>query len=182
MKLFLGPSDIRIAFGDITSPAGSDYIGNLFPAGLLKGVHNLQHRATMARPQVPGSGAFYMLQLFKSFQMACSQIAYMDIIPHAGAVRSGIIISIYAELFQLPGGHPHDIRHEVIGNSSGIFPDQAALMRSHRVEIPQQGDLPGGVGKSQILQDLLFFVRNPASGIRADKTASIPDKPAPIPD
>ena len=53
-----------------------------------------------------------------------------------------------------PDCHLSYDRHQIIGDALRVFPDQAAGMGTHWVEIPQQSEPPSGIAAVQIAQDL----------------------------
>ena len=67
--------------------------------------------------------------------MTDSQIHYMDIISHTGAVRCGVVITEYIEALSLTYGHLSDIGNQIVRNTFGILTNGTALMSTDRVEV-----------------------------------------------
>ena len=106
-------------------------------------------------------------QIVDGCHMAPGQIHHMDIVPHAGAVWGGIIVSEYGEVVPAAHGHLGDEGHQVVGDALGVLADSAALMGAHRVEVAQQHHAPLRVRLGQIPQDLLAEILGPSVGIGA---------------
>ena len=83
------------------------------------------------------------------------QINDVDVVAHAGSIRGWIAVAKHRQLCQPADSHLTHIRKQIIGNAAGIFPNLAAGMSAHRVEVAQQGDAPARVGNRQVAQHLL---------------------------
>ena len=59
------------------------------------------------------------------------------------------------ELCQLSNRHLCDVRHQIVRNTVGIFTDQAALMRTDRVKVTKEYNVPFGICLLNIREDLL---------------------------
>ncbi len=84
--------------------------------------------------------------------MALGQIADMDVVAHAGAVRGVVVIAKDLQFGASAHGHLGHIGHQIVGDAARVFADQAALMRAHGVEVAQAGGLPAGFGRAQVAQ------------------------------
>ena len=124
-------------------------------AGALERGDDLQHAVPASRTQVDGETALLAFQLRQRHDMAARQINHMDVIAHAGAVRRRPIVPEHTQQRQASRCHAGDEGHQVVGNARWVFADQAALVRAHRVEVPQRGNPPGRVGRGQIGQNPL---------------------------
>src|SRR5690606_2806007 len=93
------------------------------------------------------------------------QVHHVDVVPHAGAVRSRVVRAEDAHLVEPANRDLQHVRGQVVGNLRRVFADSPARVRADRVEVAQGGDLEGGVGNAQILQDLLDHVLRLAVGI-----------------
>ena len=66
----------------------------------------------------------------------------MDIVANPGTVLRRVIIAKYMQLLQLSTCNLCNLRHQVIGDPVGIFPQQAAGMGPDGIEVAQQSDAP----------------------------------------
>ena len=87
--------------------------------------------------------------------MALGEIHDVDIVAHPGAVRRGVVIPEYRELFEFACRNLRDIRAEIVGNPVRCFPDEARLVGPEGIEIAQPRDPPVRLGSGQIPQDRL---------------------------
>ena len=87
--------------------------------------------------------------------MPARQVDDVDVVAHASAVRRRVVVAEHPEFRPAPDRDLADVGHQVVGCSPRIFADQAAAMRTHRVEVTQQGDAPGGIASGEITQHLL---------------------------
>ena len=83
------------------------------------------------------------------------EVDNVDIVAHAGAVRSGVVVAGNCEHVALAGSLIEHNRHKVVRNSVGILADKAALMRTNRIEIAQQYHCPGVVGGVHLPAEIL---------------------------
>lgn len=81
-------------------------------------------------------------KLLHSLDMSLCQVNHMDVVTHAGAVRGIIIITEYVEIFKLSNSHLCNIRNQVVGDSLGIFSNQAAFMGTDGIEVTQKHHIP----------------------------------------
>ena len=89
------------------------------------------------------------------FHMSDSQIYYMDVISHTGSVRSIIVVSEYAETFQLADCNLCNVRNQVVRNPFRIFSDQTGFVCADRIKVSQKHDIPFRIPDMKIGQDLL---------------------------
>ncbi|BFO12630.1 hypothetical protein GGER_51400 [Serratia rubidaea] len=75
------------------------------------------------------------MNVFDGFQVPFGQIHHMDVITHAGAVRCGIVVAEYRQLFQFSNGHLSDIGHKVVGDATWVLTNQPRWMGAYRVEV-----------------------------------------------
>src|SRR5882757_7540443 len=79
----------------------------------------------------------------------------MDIVPHAGAVRSVVVIAPDVEPVASAYRNLGYERDEIVGNALRILADQAAFMRTDRIEVTQDRDRPALIADILIAQHLL---------------------------
>ena len=103
-------------------------------------MNNVKHAVADARSEVECLAAPLRKDAVNRLDMAESKVNNMNIIAHAGSVRCVVIIAENIEIFALSDCHLSDIRHKVVRNTVGVFADNAAFMRSDRIEISQKAD------------------------------------------
>ena len=119
----------------------------------------------MARAQVDGKAALGGKQAVQRRHMAQRQVDHVDIVAHARAIGRSVVVAEDGQALAATHCHLGDEGHQVVRNAGRILTDQAAGMRTHRVEIAQHTDLPLGVGMHDIGQDLLDHQLGAAVGI-----------------
>ena len=129
-------------------------------------MHQFQNGDTVAGSQIDGLHALVGRRVFQCFQMAYRQINHMEVVPLAGAVWCGIVAAEDRQLFQLSCCHATDVWHQVIGNSIGIISQQAGLVGTNGIEIPQQDSAEVRVGSYIVRQNPLNHHLRPAIGRR----------------
>ena len=87
--------------------------------------------------------------------MPTRKIDHMNVVTHARAIRSGIIVAKDLDAFELASGNLRHIRKQVIRNTLRIFADPATFMRTDRIEVAQQHHIPFGICTVQIGKDTL---------------------------
>ena len=163
----LGFGRIGIVFRDVAGTAGSNDIRNsdVIDAGI--GINQIQDGIAVAGTKIDDFRAGMGSGIIAGLHMAIGQVNHMDIIPDAGAIRSGIIIAENGELFQLAYGHLGDIGNKVVGNAGGILANEAGLMSADGVEITKKDNAPLRISRNLALQDFFNHVFGPAIGIGA---------------
>ena len=144
-QLPLGLGGVGVAFGDVAGAAGLDDVGQLFAAGLFKGVQHVHDAVALAGAQVADEEAAAGLQLLDGADMAPGQVHHVDVVPHAGAVGGGVVVAKDVDLLQLAHGHLGDVGHQVVGDAVGVLADQAGLMGADGVEVAQHRHVQAGV-------------------------------------
>ena len=99
--------------------------------------------------------------------MALRQVHHMDVIPHAGAVRGGIVVAEDGELLPDPRRHLGDIGHQIVGHAAGPFADQSAGMGADGIEITQQDRRQFPVRRGRVGEDLFDHELGPAVRVGA---------------
>ena len=69
----------------------------------------------------------------------------MDIVSHAGSIRSGVVIAKYGELWSFADDDLLHEGEEVVGVGERLIAEQMRGMRATRVEVSQRDDPPVGV-------------------------------------
>ena len=102
-------------------------------------MNHIQHGVALAGAQVVHLGAGEaLLKQGQHGGVALGQVHHVDIIPHAGAVGSGIVVAEDVDLLPLAHHGLGDVGHQVVGDAVGVLTDFAALVGAHGVEVPQQ--------------------------------------------
>ena len=87
--------------------------------------------------------------------MSVGKINNVNVITHTRTVGSIVIVSENREALKLTAGNLGNIRKKIVRNSLRIFADQAALMRTDRIEITQYGYAPLRIGNADICENTL---------------------------
>ena len=116
---------------------------------------DIQHTVAVAGAQIADEEAALGLQLPDSADMAAGQVHDVDVVAHAGAVGGGVVVAEDVDFFQLADGDLGDVRHQVIGDAVGVLADEAGLVGTDGVEVPQQGHVQLRVSLADIGQDAL---------------------------
>ncbi len=89
----------------------------------------------------------------------------MDIITHPGAIARGIIIAEHGKFIEFAYRHLCDVGHKIVGDIVGILANASAFMRTYRIKITEQGDVPVLSGGIYIAQNFLNKQLGPSIGI-----------------
>src|SRR5699024_9830176 len=138
----VGVADSRIAGSPVRYPVGDIPAGSFF-----KSLNYIQYAVTLTGAQVVSYYARTFRQFIERFEVANSQIHYVDIIAYAGAVVSRVIVTKDRQFLQLSDGYLGDIRHQVIRDIVGILTNAPAFMGTDRVEIAEQRYIPRFIGR-----------------------------------
>ena len=87
--------------------------------------------------------------------MPARQVDHVDVIAHARAVRRGIVVAEHADRSELANRDLRHIGHQVVGDALRVLTDKAALVRTDRVEVAQQHDVPLVVAHVEVGEHLL---------------------------
>lgn len=145
---------VGITGGDIAGTTRGKLEGDRLVAGFLKGFDHLKYAIALAGSQIIGNQARIGSEFIQCLEVAYGKVNYMDIVAHTCAVDRGVVIAEYAEFIALADGNLGDKGHQIVGDIVGIFTDAAALVGADRVEITQAGDVPAGIGRGQIRQNM----------------------------
>ena len=94
--------------------------------------------------------------------MTFGKIYYMDIISHAGSIRSVIVITEYAKLFQLANSNLCDVWHKVVRDTIWVLADGSALVGTDRIKITKQHYVPLRICFLDVCKNLLQHGFGPA--------------------
>ena len=87
--------------------------------------------------------------------MPARKIDHMNVVAHARAVGSRIIVAEDLDAFELARGNLRHIGKQVVRDALRVFADPAAFMRTDRVEVTQQHHIPLRIRTVQIGKDAL---------------------------
>ena len=134
---------VGIAGGHVARPARHDLVRHR--RGRWPARRRAPPRARCSRGPVPRltvSEPACVEQAAQRGHMAFGQVADVDVVAHAGAVGRVVVVAEDLQLRAPAHGHLRHVGHQVVGRAARVFADQAALVRAHRVEVAQAGDLP----------------------------------------
>lgn len=151
--------------------------GQLLATRLLEGLDNLKHARARARSQVEDrntaaravfghgtfdatqpdrfTGADFATHEIERFHVPARKIDHMNVVAHARAVGSRIIVAEDLDAFELARGNLRHIGKQVVRDALRVFADPAAFMRTDRVEVTQQHHIPLRIRTVQIGKDAL---------------------------
>ena len=87
--------------------------------------------------------------------MAGSQVADVNVVAYAGAVRGIVVVAKDMNGLSLANGGLSHVRNEVVGNACRIFADKAGLVRANGIEVAEQDNVPCGICGMHVGEDLL---------------------------
>lgn len=80
------------------------------------------------------------------------QVHHMNVVPDCCAISCPIVIPEHLKLWPLTRSHLLHVRHQVVRHSDRVLSDEAAWMRSDRVEVAEDQELPRVIGVGHIVQ------------------------------
>ena len=78
--------------------------------------------------------------------MPGGEVLHVNEIAHTGAIHRGVVVAEHVHMRPLAHRDLCHIGHEVVGNVSRVFTDQAAGVGTRRVEVAQHADAPSRAG------------------------------------
>ncbi|MNN61348.1 hypothetical protein D3C81_1765770 [compost metagenome] len=103
-----------------------------------EGLDQLQNRVTSARSQVEGKLAHVTGgQRIKCSDVSLGQIHHVDVVAHAGAIGSGVVVAKHTDVVALPCSSLRDVGRQVVRHPARQLADQPTGMGPHRVEVAQ---------------------------------------------
>ena len=111
-------------------------------ACFLECVDHIEYAVAFAGSEVVNGNALVVSQFLDGFYMAACQVNNMDVIADTSSVRSIVVITENADALEFSDGNLCDIRKQVVRDALRILSDKAALMRSDRVEVTKQDNIP----------------------------------------
>ena len=127
-------------------------------ACFLECVDHIEYAVAFAGSEVVNGNALVVSQFLDGFYMAACQVNNMDVIADTSSVRSIVVITENADALEFSDGNLCDIRKQVVRDALRILSDKAALMRSDRVEVAKQDNIPFRIS---FLISSLSFVLGP---------------------
>ena len=86
---------------DVAGAALADHVGQFLATSLGEGGDDLEYRGAGAGAQVKDLDAGLAVHPVKGGNVTRGQIAHVDVVAHAGAVRGGVVVAEHMHLFQL---------------------------------------------------------------------------------
>ena len=145
-------------------------------AGFLIRMQNLQDTVAVAGAEVDLLRTLMLQGIGNCGNMSLGKVHDMDIVTHTGAVDRRIVVAPDTQVFQRAVCHPGNIRHQVVRNAVGHFPNQSGRMCADRIEIPKQHDAPLRIRRADIFQNHLIHQFCGAIGIRGMHLEILPDR------
>ena len=130
-------------------------------------MYNLEYTVSISSPEIIDAYAFFVFQFLDGFYMADSQVYHMDVVTDASAIRGIVIITEDTQTLQFADGNLCHVRQKIVGDSFGIFADQAALVGTDGIEVTQQNHVPLRICSVQVHQNLFQHPFGPAIRIGA---------------
>ena len=131
-------------------------------ACFLECVDHIEYAVAFAGSEVVNGNALVVSQFLDGFYMAACQVNNMDVIADTSSVRSIVVITENADALEFSDGNLCDIRKQVVRDALRILSDKAALMRSDRVEVTKQDNIPFRICGVNVGQNLLEHAFCPA--------------------
>ena len=152
---------------DITCTAGRYNVGNGFSAGFFIGVQNVENGIAVTCAKIVYlDSSVHIVKLVERADVADSKVDNVEIVAHARAVVSVVIVAVDVQVFPSANCNLCNIRHEVVGNALRILADLAGFMSADRVEITKQNDVPLVIGGVKVGKHLLYHTLRPAVWVR----------------
>mmetsp|Transcript_6631 Transcript_6631/g.15185 ORF Transcript_6631/g.15185 Transcript_6631/m.15185 type:complete len:337 (+) Transcript_6631:88-1098(+) len=154
--------------GEVARPPVADLVSDGLSGGLLEGLHHLKDRVALTGAQIVDNASRVQLQnLLQSANVPIGEVHDVDVVAHAGAIDSVIVVA--KDRQELPSSHSHllDERHEVVGHAVGRLTDESGRVGAYGVEVPQDGHFEGRVGLGGVLKELLDHVLRPTIWVAA---------------
>ena len=165
-QLGLGPRRVGIGLSNVASASVDDLVGEVVTDRPLERVDHLEDGRAVTRAEVPRvDGGISRSEAVQGGDVPGCEVLDMDVVAHSRAVRRRVVAAIDGQLLAPTHRDLGDEGHEVVGNAARVLADRAARMRTHRVEVAQQGHPPGRVGSRDIAQNLLDHHLGPAIGV-----------------
>ena len=131
-------------------------------ACFLECVDHIEYAVAFAGSEVVNGNALVVSQFLDGFYMAACQVNNMDVIADTSSVRSIVVITENADALEFSDGNLCDIRKQVVRDALRILSDKAALMRSDRIEVTKQDNIPFRICGVDVGQNLLEHAFCPA--------------------
>ena len=102
----------------------------------------------------------------------------VDVVAHPGAVDRRVVVPEHPHEGVAPGGHLHDVGHQVVGDALGVLADAAAGVGADRVEVPQGQEPPARVAGRRVDEHVLDDELRPAVGVGGAAPRGLVDRDA----
>src|SRR5262249_9216455 len=139
---------------------GRKHVGDLLSRSLFKRGNDFQNAGSFPRTHIvcfDGSGRkIFRCNLLQGGEVSTSQIHHVDVIAHARAVWSWVVVSKNVHGWSPTHSHLCYKRQQIVRNPLRIFTNSSRGVSSHRIKVPQQCNFPPRVGRSTHVPQNLF--------------------------
>ena len=97
--------------------------------------------------------------------MASREIAHVDVVTHTGSVGRVVIVAKDVYALALADRHLRDVREQVVGDALGVLAHESRGVCPDGVEVAEKDDVPLGVCRVEVGEDLLDHPLGPAIGV-----------------
>ena len=143
---------IAVASGDIACTARLDAVRNFYVVHFFEGFDDIENGVAMAGSEVVNSEAALAFDGLEGGDMACGEVANVDVVANASTVWGIVIVAKNAEFLADADCGLRDVGHEVVRNTVRVFANASARMSSNRVEVAEQHHVPFRVCLLHILE------------------------------
>ena len=113
-----------------------------FARRLFEGFDHLKDRVALSGAKVVDLQAWIIGNLLQRSAVSSCQVKDVDVVSHACTVRGLVVFAEDFHFGMLANSYLADIRHEIVGWTSGIFANQTALVRADWIEVAENDDVP----------------------------------------
>ena len=88
---------VAVASGDVACAAGLDAVRDLDAVCLFESLYHVEHGVAVACAEVVNGKAAFAFDGLEGGDVACGEVANVDVVADAGAVRGVVVVTEYAE-------------------------------------------------------------------------------------
>ena len=138
----------------VSRAARVNNVGDILATCAGEGLDDIKDRASDAGTEVEDLNTLATVHPCKCCNVAGSQVADVNVVAHAGAVRGVVVVAKDRNGLSLANGGLSHVRNEVIRNARGIFADKSGLVGANGVEVAEQNNVPCGICGMNVGEDL----------------------------
>ena len=136
-------------------------------------MNDIQYRVAVTGAQIADEHTILLRETLDGLHMTTCEIHDMDVITHARAIRCIIIVTEDIDLRQLTDRYLCHVWKQVVRDALWILTDETGLVRTDRVEVTKQDDIPLRICRMNIGQNLLLHPLGPAIRISAGSLRAV---------